>query len=151
MSDNKYAIAYSEVLEILKYIPIEDYNKIPKAKLELFEANANITYTFNYNPNKTLEEQNISNITKGIIILLFRDYWATEFQRNKIISKQNYDRMKLDQKKKEKYNSNNIFINDNRNVTIDNTESKQDLALFKKNHMKWYTKVWMFIKKIFRK
>lgn len=29
MADIKYANAYSEVLEILKYIPIEDYNKIP--------------------------------------------------------------------------------------------------------------------------
>lgn len=30
MVNNKYGVAYSEVLEILKYIPIEDYNKIPK-------------------------------------------------------------------------------------------------------------------------
>ena len=48
-------------------------------------------------------------ITKGIIILLFRDYWATEIQRNKIIAKQNYDRMKLEEKKKEKYNPDDIF------------------------------------------
>ena len=33
MVDNKYAVAYSEVLEILKYIPIEDYNKIPELSL----------------------------------------------------------------------------------------------------------------------
>ena len=38
MADIKYANAYSEVLEILKYIPIEDYNKIPKTKIELFET-----------------------------------------------------------------------------------------------------------------
>ena len=108
MVDNKYAVAYSEVLEILKYIPIEDYNKIPKTKIELLEANAS-NNTFSYNPNKSLEEQNVSSITKGIIILLFRDYWATEIQRNKIVAKQNHDRMKLEEEKKEKYNSNNIF------------------------------------------
>lgn len=104
MADSKYGIAYSELLEILKYIPREDYNKIPKAKIELFETNADKDYVFNYNPNKSLEEQNVSNITKGIIILLFRDYWATEVQRNKIITKQNYDRMKLEEEKKAKYN-----------------------------------------------
>ena len=38
MVDNKYAVAYSEILEILKHIPIEDYNKIPKNEIELFEA-----------------------------------------------------------------------------------------------------------------
>lgn len=104
MADSKYGIAYSELLEILKYIPREDYNKIPKAKIELFETNADKDYVFNYNPNKSLEDQNVSNITKGIIILLYRDYWATEVQRNKIITKQNYDRMKLEEEKKAKYN-----------------------------------------------
>ena len=37
MIDIEYANAYSEVLEILKYIPIKDYNKIPKNIIELFE------------------------------------------------------------------------------------------------------------------
>ena len=101
--DDKYTVAYSEVLEILKYIPSEYYNKIPKSKIELFERYANSKYIFNYNPSKTLEEQNVSNITKGIIILLFRDYWATESQKNKIVEKQEYDRIKLEEKKKEKF------------------------------------------------
>ena len=147
MVDNKYAIAYSEVLEILKHIPLEDYNKIPKTKIELFETNADNEYTFNYDPSKTLEEQNVSNITKGIIILLFRDYWATEIQRNKIIAKQNYDRMKLEEKK---YNPDNIFINHYKSLSIDNTENNQELALIKTNNMKWYKKIWKLIKDFFR-
>ena len=53
MVDIKYANAYSEVLEILKYISIEDYNKIPKEKIELFKTNANYDYSFKYNQNKT--------------------------------------------------------------------------------------------------
>ena len=147
MVDNKYAVAYSEVLEILKHIPLEDYNKIPKTKIELFETNADNEYTFNYDPSKTLEEQNVSNITKGIIILLFRDYWATEIQRNKIIAKQNYDRMKLEEKK---YNPDNIFINHYKNPFTDNTENNQELALIKTNNMKWYKKIWKLIKDFFR-
>ena len=150
MVDNKYAIAYSEVLEILKHIPLEDYNKIPKTKIELFKTNADNEYTFNYDPSKTLEEQNVSNITKGIIILLFRDYWATEIQRNKIIAKQNYDRMKLEEKKKENYNPDNIFINHYKNSFTDNTENNQELALIKTNNMKWYKKIWKLIKDFFR-
>ena len=150
MVDNKYAIAYSEVLEILKHIPLEDYNKIPKTKIELFKTNADNEYTFNYDPSKTLEEQNVSNITKGIIILLFRDYWATEMQRNKIIAKQNHDRMKLEEKKKEKYNPDNIFSNHYKSLSIDNTENNQELALIKTNNMKWYKKIWKLIKDFFR-
>ena len=151
MVDNKYAVAYSEVLEILKHIPIVDYIKIPKTKIELFKTNANNEYTFNYDPSKTLEEQNVSNITKGIIILLFRDYWATEMQRNKIIAKQNHDRMKLEEKKKEKYNPDNIFSNHYKSLSIDNTENNQELSLIETNNMKWYKKILKLIKDFFRK
>ena len=149
MVDNKYAVAYSEVLEILKHIPLEDYNKIPKTKIELFETNANNDYTFKYDPSKTLEEQNVSNITKGIIILLFRDYWATEIQRNKIIAKQNYDRMNLEEKKKGKYNPDNIFANLYKNSFTDNTENNKELSLIETNNIKWYKKIWKLIKHFF--
>ena len=109
----EYANAYSEVLEILKYISKEDYEKIPNSKIELFETNYNKDYIFKYNPNKTLDEQNVSKTAKAIIAILFRDYWATEIQKEKIISKQNYDRMKLEEERKARYNSNNLFrIND---------------------------------------
>lgn len=111
MIDIEYANAYSEVLEILKYIPIKDYNKIPKNKIELFEKNANNEHRFKYNPNKTLEEQNVTKRAKAIIAILFRDYWANEIQREKIIKKQNYDRIKIEEEKRQKYNPNNIFKN----------------------------------------
>lgn len=149
MVDNKYAVAYSEVLEILKHIPIEDYNKIPKSKIELFEINADSEYKFNYDPSKKLEEQDVSNITKGIIILLFRDYWATEIQRNKIIAKQNYDRIKLEEKKEKKYNPDIIFSNKHKNSSIDIGENNQELALIKTDNIKWYKKIWKSIKKFF--
>lgn len=109
MVDIEYANAYREVLEVLKYIPVQDFNKIPKEKIELFKVNANYDYYFSYNPNKTLNEQNVSKIAKGIIAILFRDYWATEIQRNKIIAKQNYDRVRLEKEKKEKYSTDTIF------------------------------------------
>ena len=114
MVDIKYANAYSEVLEILKYIPVDDYNKIPKTKIELFKMNANNDYRFNYTPSKTLDEQKVSKIAKGIIAILFRDYWATDIQREKIINSQKYYRIKLEEEKRKKYNT-NIFQDRNNN------------------------------------
>ena len=118
----EYTNAYSEVLEILKYISKEDYEKIPNSKIELFETNYNKDYIFKYNPNKTLDEQNVSKTAKAIIAILFRDYWATEIQKEKIISKQNYDRMKLEEEGKARYNSNNLFKNNEKRIIMDNTE-----------------------------
>ena len=123
MENIEYAIAYSEVLEILKYIPTEDYNKIPKSKIELFENNADKEYKFKYNPNITLNEQNVSKRAKAIIAILFRDYWATETQRKKIIAKQKYDRFQMEKDKESKYNPDNLFKNKISKVETEITEN----------------------------
>ena len=98
MADIQYANAYTEVLDILKYISKEDYEKIPKSKIKVFEENSNKNYNFTYDENKTLDEQNVSEIAKAIIAILFRDYWATKEQRYIIIKKQQEIK---DQKQKE--------------------------------------------------
>lgn len=98
MADIQYANAYTELLDILKYISKEDYEKIPKSKIKVFEENCNKNYNFTYDENKTLDEQNVSEITKVIIAILFRDYWATKEQRYIIIKKQQEIK---DQKQKE--------------------------------------------------
>lgn len=98
MADIQYANAYTEVLDILKHISKEDYEKIPKSKIKVFEENCDKNYNFTYDENKTLDEQNVSEITKVIIAILFRDYWATKEQRYIIMKKQQEIK---DQKQKE--------------------------------------------------
>ena len=77
----EYKIAYSEVLEILKHISKEEYNKIPKEMIQMFKTNATNESHFAYNSNKTLQEQNVSETARTIIAILFRDYCATEDQK----------------------------------------------------------------------
>ena len=152
MVDIKYANAYTEVLEILKYISVEDYNKIPKNKIELFQTNANSDYHFTYTPEKTLNEQNVSKIAKGIIAIFFRDYWATDTQKEKIITKQNYDRQKIEQQKREKYNPEKILENKQNNFNIETVEKQEEkLELVEYKKFKWYQKLFSKIMKILRK
>ena len=109
MVNVEYSNAYSEVLEILNHISKEDYNKVPSNMIELFTTNQNKDYRFNYNINKTLNEQNVSKIAKTIIAILFRDYWATPGQREKIIAREKYDIAKIEEEKREIYNPDDIF------------------------------------------
>jgi len=109
MVDIVYANAYKEVIEILKHVSKEDYDKIPEEKINLFETNANKDYSFTYDINKTLDEQNVSKKAKTIIAILFRDYWATDIQREKIKAKEQYDRRINEEKSRETYNPDNIF------------------------------------------
>lgn len=145
MLDAKYANAYQEVLEILKYIPKEDYLKIPKDKIELFETNANHAHPFTYNPDKTLTEQNVSKLAKGMIAILFRDYWATESQREKIRTKQNQDRQRIEKEKSEIYQTNPIFPKQNK------AKEKEDYALVGVSPEKWYEKMVSFFRKFWKK
>lgn len=125
MVTNEYKVAYSEVLEILKYISKDEFNKIPTDMVEMFRANATNNYNFVYNPNKTLQEQNVSEIARYIIAILFRDYWATEIQRQKILTKQNYERQKRNE---EMYSYENLFKN-NKNVPIQEEITENNVAL----------------------
>lgn len=152
MVDIKYANAYTQVLEILKYIPVEDYNKISKNKIELFETNANNDYHFTYSPEKSLSEQNVSKIAKGIIAILFRDYWATDIQKEKIIKKQNYDRHILEKQKIE-FNPNDVF---NRKKLLDFNENYDKNDIYNSNlpvevkKQNWFQSIILFIKRCFK-
>lgn len=143
----EYANAYKEVLTILKFVPKEDFDKIPAKKIEMFSKYANYDYNFEYNPEITLKEQNVSDIAQTIIAILFRDYWATNRQRKKILAKEKYDMQLLEKEKEEIYNSNNIFKN-----TIQNKEkNNHETLLVDLSNIKWYKKIWKFLMKFFRK
>ena len=147
MRNIEYSNAYSEVLEILRYVSIDDYNKIPKEHIEFFENNSNKNYDFFYNPYKELDEQKVSKRAKAIIAIIFRDYWATDIQREKIIAKQNYDRIQLEKEKKEKYGSHDIFKN-NKTENIENSTETLAMIEYKETFL---NRIINKVKKLFRK
>lgn len=107
--DDKFPKAYYEVLEILKYMPNESVNKIPKTLLETFEMNKDVNHTFKVDVNKDFEGQDLLEETKDIFANIFRDFWATPYQKERIIAKQNYDRQVLEEEKRQKYNPDDLF------------------------------------------
>ena len=117
----------------------------------MFEANANSNHIFSYNPEKTLDEQNVLKITKGIIAILFRDYWATSEQKNKILNYEKYETIKEENIKKEKYNSNDIFKNNTKSTIIENKDNIQEKSLVNVSNIKWYEKIWKILKDFFKK
>lgn len=127
MVTNEYKIAYSEVLEILKYISKGEFNKIPNDMIEMFKENAMTSNNFIYDPNRTLQEQNVSELSRYIIAILFRDYWATENQRQRILAKQKYERQK---RKEEMYSYDKIFKkNNNDNISKQIEESSTEIQM----------------------
>lgn len=141
MNNTEYGVAYKEVLEILKYLPKEDYKKIPKSDIKLFETNASKDYYFNYNPDKTLDEQKVSKLAKGIMANLIRDYLVNKKQKEKIISVQKFYREKLEMEKRKKYNTEDIFNNSKKTIELE-IEGKANLI----EKEKWYEKIFKIFK-----
>ena len=53
--------------------------------------NMNKDYDFKIDTTKTLEEQNLSKEAKAIIANIFKKYWATDYQKERIEAKEKYD------------------------------------------------------------
>ena len=141
----EYANAYAEVLQILKNISIDEYNKVPKEKIELFEKYYNKKFDFKYNPHQTLQEQNVSKIARTIIAILFRDYWATDEQRKQILLEEDEEK----RKKLQKYSADNLFKSSNKVTIKDETISNNMSIVEYKDSI--FKKLINKIKKFFEK
>lgn len=147
--NNEYSKAYTEVLEIINHFSEDEYKKIPKEKIDFFEKNKDKDYNFQINPNADLAEQNISQNANAILVSLFRDYFATDKQKEilKNLLKQNQEKIEIEMHGK--YNPDNIF--NNRVYTKKLKDSKEELALVEIKEQTWYKKVLDFFKSIFKK
>ncbi len=126
--DKKYAKAYTEVLEILKHIPKDEYDRIPKTEIQFYENNCDKNYRYIYDESLDVKDQNISREANAVIISIYMNYFANEKQKSIIneILKQNT--IKSEKEKSEKYNPNNIFKEQSsENLPIEINNSKENL------------------------
>lgn len=149
--ENNYPKAYKEVVEILKYVPKESVDKIPQTMLDTLNSKMDNNYNFSIDINKSFEEQELLEETKAILANIFRDYWATPYQKERIQAKERYDMEKIEEEKRAKYNSDIFKIRENKKnenkVEEDNTKSNILPVEVKKE--RFYEKLINFFKKIF--
>ena len=148
--ENKYLKAYKEVIEILNFVPKESVDKIPQKMIDTFKSKMDNDYEFKIDINKSFEEQNLLDETKAIFANIFRDYWATPYQRERIEAKEKYDRQKIEEEKKAKYNPDGIFKKRN-NVDIEEKieETNINNLPIEVKKEKFYQKIISFFKKVF--
>lgn len=149
MKNLDYGIAYAEVLEVLKYVSLDDYNKIPKKFITFMEENCDENSTFTYNIAIPFEKQNLSNDTKNILAMLYRLFWASEEDKKRFeyIDKQNIQKRK---ELNEKYSPENVFENRNNNMEANNADKKRnEIIEYKENN--WIQKLFAKIRRFFKK
>lgn len=129
--DKRYARAYTEVLEILKHIPEEEYNIIPKTEIQFYENNCDKNYKYEYDDSIDIKDQPLSREANAVIVAIYMNYFANDRQQSIIneILKQN--EVKEEQEKRENCNPDDVFKNNNsENLPIEINEEKENF--FKK-------------------
>lgn len=152
--NNTYSMAYTEVLTLLKYyLKEEDYNKIPKEKIEFFEKNADAEYKYRIDKSKPYAKQNISKKANSIIVSLYRDYFVTEEEKrilDQILVLNDLNQKKIMAYEEEIINKEKIELNNKENLE-ENKKEEQQTALVKVEEESIWMKIINKIKKFFAK
>ena len=140
--------AYVEVLEVLKHMEHKYMEKIPKKLIEFFKSNASKEYKFKLDNNIPFEEQQLKKSTISILAMLNYNYWCEDEEHKKyLLNKYNENEIKYQEMLMEKYSVDKLFNKENVNFIQENKISVPQ----KYEEMKWYEKIFEFIKRIFNK
>ena len=153
----------AETIAVLENTEITLLAKIPNKLIEALQEKADeLGRKINLDYSKTYKEQNISEETRVILTLFYRDYWCTKEQKEEINRIMMENEQKYQEELREKYNPDKIFeqtttIKTASNPLIDNYSGEiikdevQELALVKVEETKWYQKIFNKIKSLFIK
>ncbi|CCZ00043.1 unknown [Clostridium sp. CAG:793] len=128
--------ACNEVLVLLKMLPEAELKKIPETEIKFLEEHRDVNYNFSVNPEVPINEVNISKKAKAILVVLWKKYFATDIQKQKLDKILQENSMKEEQKKQEEYQYSDMFKNNTQKIINLPTVIEE----------KWYEKVWNKIK-----
>lgn len=135
--------SYKEVLTYLSLLPPTELKKIPPEKLEIYAKYMDDSYDYKIDSSRPMQSQKMMEETKAILANLFRDYFANDYQKQRILVKEENDLQKIEKIKKEKYDPYKILEKRNKNkVEI------KELVVYKHSYLKELIKK---IKKLFKK
>lgn len=138
-----YNEAYAEVIEVLNYIPLEDYKRIPEKYITFLKENSDENNTFTYNVALPFEKQEISDTAKNILAMIFRLFIITKEKKEELTIK--------DKKQEEKIIKNTEkFFKKNTIKQKENIQEQNEKALIEKRES-IIKKIWNKIKSIIGK
>ena len=107
----EYQKAYVELYEIIKALPEEEQEKIPKILLKNLKDNMSKEYKFEIDTERDILNQNYKIETKALFVELYERYLAPKEEKN---FWDKYDKIcnnMIEEKKLKLYDTENIFKN----------------------------------------
>lgn len=163
MEENITPLIAAETIAILENTEVSLLAKIPNRLIELLQEKADeLGRNVNLDYTKSYKEQNISEETRGILALIYRDYWCSKEERERFNRLIEENEQKYQEELREKYNPDKIFENQE-SVKIksnplnndllrendNNIEKLENTSLIKIDNLSWYQRIFYKIKKFF--
>lgn len=122
-------IAYAEVDYIIHHMNVRYLEMLPNKLVKFFGEMKDPNCEVFVDPKIPLQNQGLKRYTLEIIALLHLKYWCEDEERKKeLYARMEYNQVKLAEHLKEKYNTDNIFNNDDE----EKEEPREDLSKPKK-------------------
>ena len=113
---------YKELYEIINCLPIEEKNKISQNFLNEIKNEMDINYEYKVEHINDFENQEMLYETRCLLALVYRDYLATEEEKQKILHKEKEELLKIEQEKQAKYGG-DIFERNKEKINTNITEN----------------------------
>jgi FKBP-type peptidyl-prolyl cis-trans isomerase len=148
MISNELRESAVELNAILANCSNEVLEKIPNKFKKFLKTIESDSYEFNYDTTKKLNEQNLKISTRRIIMLVYKDFICSKEEKEEYITElQNMVREK-EEKKREKYDPDNMFNNKKRSSIKPNDKDDVKPVPIKESFLK---KIWNKLKECFFK
>lgn len=142
----EYLKAFSEVEQIIKFMPVTLQKKIPDRFKNIISTEKSRTYRPHI--EEPFEECNIMEETKIILALIYRDFLCSEQEKKEIKLKDSQKLLEYEKELREKYNTDNLFKNKKESDV--EYESKDETSMIVQEE-KWYKKIFNIIKNLFKR
>ena len=140
----EYENCLVELDEVLSYLSKENLQKIPEEIRNVIKSKKNKEYMWKYDESKPLNEQKLSRKTIAMLSYLNMEYLLNEEQKKVMEEIHKLNQQKFENEQSKKYNTDDLFKNTKSNTL--QTES----TLMEVKKQKWYKKILIFIKNIFK-
>lgn len=144
ITNDIFSKACNEVLEILKNVKIEDYNKIPKDFIDNLKKNADIDYKINISPYKDFSELDLLPETIDLLAYIYRKFWCDELGKKEFDKFIQKNEKKFQEELRIKYKTDDIFKK--QNTRLEQVEKEKSLIIKENNHS-ILKKIWYYIRK----
>ena len=142
--------SYKELYEIIRCLPHEEQNKIPKSFINEIKNKMDRNYEFKVDHIKDFENQVILDETRSLLAIVYRDYLASEEEKQEIIKQEKEELLNIELEKQKKYNV-DVFENKRKEIINNKIQEKQKLELTVKEKETWFSRFKKFLKNIFKK